>query len=114
MNGFHTNLLRTMAVAAAFSMAAVAVPCVAATSVMAVQGQDHRDHVDQDQAQQYRNNSFYTLGNREGYEDYQAKSQRKEHNHKYRNDEDRKAHDYGYKQGWQGQQATNGDNDRPH
>jgi hypothetical protein len=52
------------------------------------------------------------LGNSEGYEDYKRKTQRKEHNHKYRNDDDRKAHDYGYQQGWQGQRYSTDHDDQ--
>jgi hypothetical protein len=79
------------------------------------QDQDRLDHHDytQQQAHEYSSNRYYQVGNREGYVDYQHKTQRKEHNHKYRNDEDRKAHDYGYQQGWQGQSySSDRDHDR--
>jgi hypothetical protein len=55
-----------------------------------------------DEHPEYRNNQYYRLGNREGYEDYQKKERRTTHDHKYRKDDDRKAHDYGYEQGWSG------------
>lgn len=74
------------------------------------QEQEQRQNRGDDQQQQrqpqthsdYSQNSFYQMGNREGYEDYQGKKQRMKHDHKYRNDEDRAAHDQGYKEGWEG------------
>lgn len=74
---------------------------------------EHRDQHATQEHSNYSNNSFYQMGNREGYQDYQKHTQRKAHNHKYRNDEDRRAHDEGYQQGWQGHEYHN-DTDRPH
>ena len=90
------NVLRSIAMAAAFSFTlAVATPTAHAATV-GTMAQDHDDHPG------YRNNKYYSVGNREGYEDYKRKTQRPEHTHKYRKDDDRKAHDYGYQQGYQG------------
>ncbi|MCU1312821.1 MAG: hypothetical protein JWM54_578 [Acidobacteriaceae bacterium] len=85
---------------------------VSALLVAAAQDQDHHDQDrDRDRTRaNYTNNNYYQTGNREGYEDYQKKVRRKEHNHKYRSDEDRRAHDQGYEQGWQGHR----DHDDPH
>lgn len=66
-----------------------------------VQTQPHTD---------YSNNEFYRTGNREGYQDDQHHTKRTTHNHNYRNDEDRRAHDAGYQEGLQGhryQENTN-------
>jgi hypothetical protein len=85
---------------------------ISALPVAAAQDQDHHDQDrDHDRTRaNYTNNNYYQTGNREGYEDYQKKARRKEHNHKYRSDEDRRAHDQGYEQGWQGHR----DHDDPH
>lgn len=115
------NVLRTIAFGAALTVAATAVPSFAAITYTGVQDQD-RDHGQAQehpnyQAQEhpdYSNNRYYKLGNREGYQDYGTKTQRKEHNHKYRNDMDRQAHDYGYQQGWQGQRGYHHDNNERH
>ena len=56
-----------------------------------------RDHPD------YSKNKYYRTGNKEGMEDHRRNVQRTEHNHSFRNDEDRRAHDEGYKLGWGGQ-----------
>ena len=94
-------------VAAALSFAATALPSFAATPLM--QDQDHRDADHHDGHPEYVKNRYYKVGNEEGYKDHLKNQQRpdSEHNHKYRNDDDRKAHDYGYQQGWQGQHYTN-------
>jgi hypothetical protein len=110
---YMKNVLRTIAFGAALTMAATAVPAIAAITSPEAQDQD-RDH---DRAQQqhpeYSNNSYYKMGNREGYQDYQKKTHRKMHHHKYRSDDDRQAHDYGYQQGLQGQRGDHDDNNRP-
>jgi hypothetical protein len=93
------KLMRSMAVAAAFTFTMAAAPSRLHAAPVAGFGQNHDDHPE------YKKNTFYKLGNQEGYEDYQKKTQRTDHNHKYRNDEDRKAHDYGYQQGLQGHRA---------
>lgn len=75
---------------------------------------DHHDHdrdADRNRAD-YSHNRYYQLGNREGYEDYGKKERRKEHNHQFHRDDDRRAHDAGYENGWQGHQYTEGN--RPH
>lgn len=104
------NALRIFAAAAAFSLAASAIPAHAAP---APQDQEHRDGDRQgsyaESHPNYSNNSYYQLGNREGYQDYGKKQQRKEHRHKYRSDDDRAAHDYGYQQGWSGQRYNSND-----
>lgn len=64
-----------------------------------------------DEHPEWHNNEYYRTGNREGYEDYQRKERRKEHEHKYRSDEDRRAHDYGYEQGWKGHRYDDDDHD---
>ncbi|GAC1429990.1 MAG: hypothetical protein NVSMB62_27510 [Acidobacteriaceae bacterium] len=110
------NTLRLMTAAAALSIAVTALPAMAAP---AAQEQEHRDtdrrdtdRRDTQQHPDYSNNNYYRLGNREGYQDYSKKEQRKNHNHKYRGDDDRAAHDYGYQQGWQGQRGYNSDPNR--
>jgi hypothetical protein len=90
------KLMRSIALAAAFTFTLAAAPKMLFAASTTVVDQDRDDHPE------YKKNTYYKLGNREGYEDYQKKTQRAEHNHKYRNDDDRKAHDYGYQQGWQG------------
>lgn len=67
--------------------------------------QTERPDYSQSQHPDYSRNKYYTLGNREGYQDYERKKERANHNHKYSNDEDRRAHDYGYQQGWHGQRG---------
>ena len=110
------NSLRMMALGSALSITAITPPSMMGMSFAGVQDQDRPDHQDrqdhhnytqQESHSDYSNNRYYQLGNHEGYADYQHKTQRKEHNHKYRNDDDRKAHDYGYQQGWQGQRYSN-------
>jgi hypothetical protein len=56
-----------------------------------------RDHPD------YSKNKYYQMGNKEGMQDHHKNVQRTEHNHGFRNDDDRRAHDEGYKLGWGGQ-----------
>jgi hypothetical protein len=107
--------LRTIAATAAISIAMTTLPAFAAASP-AAQDQEHHEAA-QAQHPDYSKNSYYKTGNREGYQDYQKKQQRKTHNHKYRTDEDRAAHDYGYQQGWQGQRGYNSNNnntEHPH
>jgi hypothetical protein len=106
--GCMQNVLRTVAFGAALAVAATAVPSFAAITYLGAQDHD-RDHDQVQEHPDYSNNSYYRLGNREGYQDYRKKTQRKEHNHKYRNDTDHQAHDYGYQQGLQGQRGYNND-----
>jgi hypothetical protein len=122
------NAIRIFAATAALALAGSALPAHAAP---AAQNGEHRDADRQNNAnysnsqrddsnrqrddsnsqrdysnsqRDYSNNSYYQLGNREGYQDYGRKQQRKQHRHKYRDDDDRAAHDSGYQQGWSGQQ----------
>ena len=60
----------------------------------------------------YSDNEYYRTGNDEGYQDYQAHKQRGKHDHQYRNDEDRRAHDYGYQEGWSGRSYRDHDEGR--
>lgn len=99
--------LRLFAAAAALSLAASALPAHAAPAPQ--DGDDHRSSENREHPD-YSNNSYYQTGNREGYQDYQKKQQRKEHNHRFRSDDDRAAHDYGYQQGWTGQRGYNNGN----
>ena len=112
--------LRMIALGSALSVAAVATPSMMGITMGGAQDQDHQDHQDhheyaQGQSAQgqshpdYSNNRYYKLGNSEGYHDYQHKTQHTVHNHKYRSDDDRKAHDYGYQQGLQGQRYSDHD-----
>jgi opacity protein-like surface antigen len=108
------STLRTVAAAAAFSIAISALPASAASSPAAQDQSRDQDHHETTQTQHpdYSKNRFYTLGNREGYQDYNKKQQRKTHDHKYRNDDDRSAHDLGYQQGWNGHLGYTPDADR--
>jgi hypothetical protein len=108
------NLLRTIALGAAFTLAATAVPAMHAAMLSGAQDHDHDHDSQMQQHPDYSNNRYYSLGNREGYTDYRHKTERKEHNHKYRSDDDRKAHDYGYQQGLQGQRGYHSDDSRSH
>ena len=101
-----SRLIRSAAFAAALTLTLAAAPTALHASPVAAFAQD-RDHEHHDDHPEYRNNRYYRTGNREGYQDYQRKTQRPEHSHRYRNDEDRKAHDYGYQQGHQGQRDYN-------
>jgi len=96
-----TKMMRSIAIAAAFTFTAAAAPTMLHASPTAAFGQD-RDRVQHEEHSEYKTNSYYRVGNREGYQDYTRKTQRPEHTHKYRSDDDRKAHDYGYQQGLQG------------
>ena len=60
----------------------------------------------------YSNNEYYRTGNDEGYQDYKAHRQRGKHEHQYRNGDDRRAHDYGYQEGWSGRSYRDRDDDR--
>lgn len=106
--------LRSIAAAAAFSIAITTVPAFAAASPGAQYpaAQQERHEAAPTQHPDYSRNSYYKTGNREGYQDYQKKQQRTTHNHNYRSDQDRAAHDYGYQQGWQGQRGYPKDTDR--
>lgn len=70
--------------------------------------QDRQEHPE------YHNNKFYRLGNSEGYQDYEHKTQRPAHTHKYKSDKDRKAHDYGYQEGYSGHSYNEHHDSNPH
>jgi opacity protein-like surface antigen len=94
-------MLTTLAIGAS---ALIVTPALAAPTA---QDQDHHDQSQNQKERtahsQYANNQYYQLGNKEGYEDHKKNLQRSTHNHSYKSDDDRKAHDYGYQQGWHGQ-----------
>jgi hypothetical protein len=94
--------LRVIALSSALSLAAITTPTMLGITTVGAQDQDHQDYSQQSH-QDYSNNRYYKVGKKEGYQDYQHKTQRKVHGHKYRGDDDRRAHDHGYQQGWQGQ-----------
>jgi hypothetical protein len=115
--------LRQLAVAAALTLGASA---VAAVPAMAQQDENRKYTGQRDgssQAQRtdpdtyatrpdYSNNDYYRTGNDEGYQDYQAKKQREKHEHQYKTDDDRSAHDYGYQEGWSGRSYHDNQNHR--
>jgi hypothetical protein len=106
------HVWKRVALGSALSLTLAAALPVRALPVAAAQDQDRHDQGgdrDHDRAN-YANNSYYQVGNREGYEDHQRKVRRKEHHHNYRTDDDRRAHDRGYEEGWQGHH----DHDDPH
>ena len=88
-----------IALGATLAFAVAATPLASYASAPRLQEHHDGDH---DDHPEYRTNRYYQLGNREGYQDYNRHKQRPEHTHKYRNDTDRQAHDYGYQQGWSG------------
>jgi hypothetical protein len=109
--------LRRLAVIAALTIGASACSAIPAMA----QDQEHRDSTMQNQREHtdnaanhpdYSNNRYYRLGNQEGAQDHKRNKQRTSHNHAYKSDDDRKAHDYGYQQGWQG--SNNRDNHENH
>ena len=108
------NVLTMVACGAVFAVAASTVPSLALTSGFAgVQDQNHDQMQHQDQEHRdYSNNKYYNQGNKEGHNDYKHKT-RKTHKHKFANDEDRRAYESGYQQGWQGQRGDHHD-DNPH
>jgi hypothetical protein len=96
--------LRRLAAIAAFTIGAT----VYSTIPSIAQDQEHRDstqyqHTDASANHpDYSSNKFYRLGNQEGLQDHKRNTQRTSHNHQYKTDDDKKAHDYGYQEGWQG------------
>jgi hypothetical protein len=101
-----------LAASAALGLALVTVPVATAMAQDDHRNDNNRVQVQQTQHPDYSRNKYYSLGNREGYQDYQKKTQRTTHNHKYGSDNDRAAHDYGYQQGYQGQRGYKPDTDR--
>jgi hypothetical protein len=98
----YPNLQR-LARTAAFAVATLGVFSTA-HALPTMQDQDHRDQKnDQNQHPDYSSNRYYRMGNKEGLQDHGRNTQRPTHTHSYKTDDDRKAHDYGYQQGWQGQ-----------
>jgi hypothetical protein len=106
----HTQF-RRMAVIAALTIGASAVATIPAMG----QEQEHRDATTQrqnsDNRPDYSNNRYYRLGNQEGLQDHGRNKQRTSHKHKYGNDDDRRAHDYGYHEGWEGRNYRDADHD---
>jgi hypothetical protein len=94
--------LRKFAFVAALTVGATSVGLVPSTTVAWAQDQDH--HADQDRGPEhdYSNNRYYKLGQREGTQDRKHHKQRANHDHKFRSDDDRQAHDAGYQKGWRG------------
>lgn len=97
----HTHL-RSLAMITALTLGPTGLMITPAQAAPAAQDQDHRDQKEV-QHPDYTNNSFYRLGNKEGLEDRKHNVQRTTHNHHYKTDEDKAAHDYGYQQGWKGE-----------
>ena len=116
----HSQLRRVaLGAALVFGVSAVAVPALAqqdenrenkgrqsSAETQRTNPDTYANHPD------YSNNEYYRTGNDEGYQDYQAHKQREKHDHQYRNDEDRRAHDYGYQEGWSGRRYRDRDDDR--
>jgi hypothetical protein len=99
-----------------FTALAIGTSALSVTPALAIttaQDQDHRDQKDRNEQPEYANNKYYQMGNKEGYEDHKKNLQRKDHNHPYKTDMDKQAHDYGYQQGWQGQSYRDSHRD-PH
>lgn len=109
--------LRQLAVAAALTLGASA---VAAMPAMAQQDENH-DYKGTSSAQaqrtspdtyanhpDYSNNEYYRTGNDEGYKDYKA-HKRGKYEHQYRSDDDRKAYESGYQEGWSGRSYRDND-----
>lgn len=95
----HTQL-RRLAMITALTIGATGLMITPALAIPAAQDQEHKDQVQQHP--EYANNSFYKLGNKEGIEDHKKNVQRTTHNHNYKTDTDKAAHDYGYQEGWAG------------
>ena len=96
------NRITTAALTFALSFGTFAMTAVPSAHAARLQEQREVVRVDHDEHPEYYKNRYYRLGNREGWEDHQRNEQRKEHNHRFKTDEDRQAHDYGYHQGWSG------------
>jgi hypothetical protein len=91
---------------AMFTALAIGAAALSVTPALATPMAQDQVHKDQIQHPEYSNNKYYQLGNKEGLEDHEKNLQRKNHNHDYKSDDDKKAHDYGYQQGWHGQNYT--------
>jgi hypothetical protein len=101
----HKRLQR-LAVCTALAIGASALNVTPALAIPTAQDHDQYQK-EQSQHPEYVNNQFYKMGNKEGLEDHNKNFQRTSHDHKYKTDEDKKAHDYGYQQGWHGQDYHN-------
>jgi len=88
---------------AMFTAVAIGASAMSVTPALATPVAQDQNHRDQNQHPEYSNNKYYQLGNREGQQDHKRNTQRANHNHNYKTDIDKQAHDYGYQQGWQGQ-----------
>jgi hypothetical protein len=95
----HKQLQR-LSIVTALAIGASALSVTPALAIPTVQDQDHRDRSEHPE---YNNNKYYQMGNKEGIQDHRKNLQRSTHNHNYKTDTDKQAHDYGYQQGWQGQ-----------
>lgn len=95
------KVLTATALGAALIFTALAPPAIIAATLPRVQDDDRRED-QRERHPEYYKNPYYGVGNREGYEDYQRKTQRRRHHHRFHTDDDRRAHDYGYSEGWQG------------
>jgi len=89
-----------------FTTLAIGAAALSVTPALAIPTAQDQDHRDQAQHPQYSNNKYYQLGMKEGQVDHEKNVQRPNHNHNYKTDEDKKAHDYGYQQGFHGQNYT--------
>jgi hypothetical protein len=96
-----------------FTALAIGAAALNIKPALALPNSQDQDHRVQEQHPEYSNNKFYQLGNKEGYEDHKKNVQRTTHKHNYKTDDDKKAHDYGYQQGWQGQNYHD-DHQAPH
>jgi len=94
---------------AMFTALAVGTSALSVTPALATLTTQDQDHHDRNEHPEYANNKYYQMGNKEGYEDHKKNLQRKDHNHPYKTDMDKQAHDYGYQQGWQGQSYNHHD-----
>ena len=97
--------LQRLAMFTALAIGTSALNVTPALAMPTAQDQDHHDQYQKDRNEhpEYVNNKYYQLGNKEGYEDHKKNVQRSTHNHNYKTDMDKRAHDDGYQQGWQGQ-----------
>jgi hypothetical protein len=98
--------LQRLAMFTALAIGTSALSVTPALAIPTAQDQDHHDQYQKDRNEhpEYVNNKYYQVGNKEGYEDHKKNLQRKDHNHPYKTDMDKQAHDYGYQQGWQGKE----------
>ena len=104
------SVIRSIATATAFTVALAAAPSLFAMTPITPQDRDdhivRRDSDDRAVRQRdYSHDRYYTLGNREGYHDYRRHVNTRKHHHRFRDDDERHAHDFGYQQGLQGRRG---------